>query len=230
MKLGIMQPYFLPYIGYFQLIKEVDKYVIYDDVNFIKGGWINRNSLLLSGKIFLFTLILLKASPNKLINEIYVSNNISKLLKTIHSAYQKAPYFSSVFPMIKQILEYEDKNLARYITHSLIQIADYLGFNTEFLYSSDIKEKDCSLKGQGKVINICTIMGATQYINAIGGMELYDKSEFEKTKIDLYFLKTKPIQYQQFKKPFIPNLSILDVLMFNSVEEIDKMLDEYELL
>jgi len=173
-----MQPYFLPYIGYFQLIKAVDKYVIYDDVNFIKRGWINRNNILLDGQSFLFSLNLLKSSQNKLINEIFVSENQTKRLKTIRTAYQKAPYFSSIFPIVEKIFAYDDKNLARFVGNSIIQIANYLQFDTEFIYSSDIKEMNHSLKGQDKILNICEVLGATEYLNAIGGMNLYDKNEF----------------------------------------------------
>jgi len=229
MKLGIMQPYFLPYIGYFQLINVVDKYVIYDDVNYIKGGWINRNKLLLNGKEFMFNLILSGASPNKLINEVLVGYNQSKLVKTIETAYKKAPYFDTVFPMMKIIVEYEDKNLARFIGNSLIQIADYLKFNTKLIYSSEL-QKNSSLRAQDKVIHICTILQATEYYNAIGGMELYNKANFEAHNIKLRFLKTQLIEYKQFDNLFVPNLSILDVMMFNSVEEINKMLDRYLLL
>jgi len=229
MRLGIMQPYFLPYIGYFQLINAVDKYVIYDDVNYIKGGWINRNKLLLHGKEFMFNLILSGASPNKLINEITVNENQNNLLKTIQSSYVKAPYFINVYPFIEEVFEYRDKNLARFIGNSIIRIAQYLGCKTEFIYSSEI-EKDCSLKGQEKVIHICNVLKATEYINAIGGQGLYSKEEFKHKKIDLKFLATQSIEYKQFTNEFIPYLSIIDVMMFNSVEEIKKMLNKFELI
>jgi hypothetical protein len=225
-----MQPYFLPYIGYFQLINAVEKYVIYDDVQYIKGGWINRNRLLLNGNGFMFNLILSGASRNKLINEIAVFGNHCKLLKTIELAYKKTPFYFLVFPLIENILNHENKNLAEYIGNSLIKIAAYLNLKTEFIYSSEIKAKNSSLKGQEKIINICSILNATEYINAIGGQELYDKTEFERHNIKLSFLKTHPIEYKQFKNVFIPNLSILDVMMFNSVEEINEMLDKYELI
>jgi hypothetical protein len=230
MKLGIMQPYFLPYIGYFQLINVVDKYVIYDDVQYIKGGWINRNNILLNGQDFRFNLIILSASPNKLINEIFVAENQFNLLKTIESAYKKAPFFSTVFPLAENIINYENKNSAKYIGNSIVKIATYLNIKTEFIYSSEIKEKNCLLKNQDKVINICSVLNATEYINAIGGQALYDKANFEKNHIKLSFIKTKLIEYKQFNNQFIPNLSILDVLMFNSVEEINIMLDKYELI
>jgi len=230
MKLGIMQPYFFPYVGYFQMIKTVDKYVIYDDVNFIKKGWINRNQILLDGKSFLFTLTLLEVSQNKLINETFVSDESSKLLKTIYSAYKKAPQFSSVFPMVEKIFGYENKNLARYVGNSIIEIADYLRLDTEFVYSSDIREKDASLKAQDKILNICEVMKASEYINAIGGMGLYSKELFAKRNIKLSFLKTQLIEYEQFKNIFVPYLSILDVLMFNSMEQTNELLEHFELV
>ncbi|GHT33461.1 hypothetical protein AGMMS49574_19190 [Bacteroidia bacterium] len=230
MKLGIMQPYFLPYIGYFQLVNAVDKYVIYDDVNYIKGGWINRNRLLLNGKDFMFNLLLSGASPNKLINETFVADNQTKLLRTIEIAYKKAPFFSVVFPIMEAVLNCENKNLGKFIGNSIIQIANYLNFNTEFIYSSNIKDKNTSLKSQAKVINICSVLGATEYFNAIGGMALYNKTDFEENKIKLSFLKTNSIEYKQVKNQFIPNLSILDVMMFNPVDTIKNMLDDFELL
>jgi len=229
MKLAIMQPYFLPYLGYFQLIKEVEKYVIYDDVNFFRG-YVKRNNMLLNGQSHLFTLIVLKASQNKLINEIYLADDQSKLLKTIVLSYKKAPQFSSVLPLIEKIFGYEDRNLARFVGNSIMQIADYLHLVTEFIYSSNIIEKDNSLKAQDKILNICKILGATHYINAIGGRMLYDHKSFEKEKIDLRFLLSNPVQYKQFKNSFVSHLSILDVLMFNSVEKTNELLSQYELI
>jgi hypothetical protein len=230
MKLGIMQPYFFPYIGYFQLINAVDKYVIYDDVNYISSGWINRNNLLLNGQKHLFTLTLLGASSNKLINEISVNSKQYKAIKTIETVYKKAPYFEDVFPLVKQIFEYEDKNLARFVGNSITSISGYLNINPVFIYSSDIKEKDCSLKGQSKILQICSILGATEYINAIGGQLLYDKIKFKENKIELKFLRTDSFAYKQFRNEFVPHLSILDVMMFNSVEDIGEMLTKYELI
>jgi hypothetical protein len=229
MKLGIVQPYFVPYIGYWQLINAVDKYVIYDDVNYIKSGWINRNRILLNKQQFLFTLVLSGASQNKLINEITICKNQMKLIKTFETAYKKAYFFDEVFPVIKHIFEYGDQNLAKFVGDSIMRIANYLGLKTEFIYSSEIK-KDCSLKGQEKILNICHILKATEYFNSIGGMELYNQADFEANNIKLRFLKTRPIEYKQFNNQFVSNLSILDVMMFNSVEKINKMLVEYELI
>ena len=229
MKIGIMQPYFLPYIGYWQLINVVDKFVIYDDVNYINKGWINRNNIMLNKQQFRFTLNLLGASPNKLINEIAVSENQDKLIKTIEIAYKKAHYFDKIFPLIKKIFQYDDKNLARFIGISIMEIANYIGVKTEFIYSSEI-EKNNSLKGQEKILEICRILKANEYYNLIGGMKLYDKKDFEGNNVKLRFLKAQTMEYNQFNNIFIPNLSILDIMMFNSTEEINTMLDSHTFL
>ena len=229
MRVGIMQPYFLPYIGYFQLMKVVDKYVIADNLNYIKQGWINRNKLLLNGNEFMFNLAVIGASQNKLINEIVVADDQSKLLKTIEVNYRKAPFFAHVFPLMEKIILHEDKNLARYTGNSMMMVADYLKFGTVFTYMSDL-ERDASLKAQEMVVNVCTVMNATEYINAIGGTELYDKETFKKNGIDLFFLKAKQVEYKQFNNSFVPNLSILDVLMFNSVEQTNELLEQYDLV
>ncbi len=229
MKLGIMQPYFLPYIGYWQLINAVDKYVIYDDVQFIKGGWINRNNILINGQKQLFNLLLSSASPNKLINEITVQDNQTKLIRTIELNYKKAPMFQQVFPLFLHIMEHSDKNLAKFIGNSIVEISKYLSIQTEFIYSSTL-DKDNNLRAQDKVLDICIMLNANKYINAIGGADLYSKDDFNKVGIELSFLETKIEPYKQFKNEFVPYLSLLDVMMFNDVDQIQEMLDKYTLL
>lgn len=231
MKLGIMQPYFFPYIGYWQLINAVDAYVVYDDVNFIKGGWINRNNILLNGAKHLITLPLEEASSFKLINEILITKNIvlkNKLIKTIKSAYLKAPYFETIMPILESLI-LDNSNIAMLNYNIILTIKKYLNIDTEILLSSKI-EKDNNLKAQDKVIHIAHILGATEYINAIGGQELYDKEVFKEQNIDLKFIKTNPITYKQFNNEFVSNLSIIDVMMFNPPEKIKEMLDDYELI
>lgn len=229
MKVGIMQPYFMPYIGYFQLIHAVDTYVIYDDVNFIKGGWINRNRILLNGDAFLINLPMLGASPYKKINEIEIGSGLDKVLKTITQAYRKSKYYDQVMPLLENICSCESSNLADFLANSIIEISNYLKLNTKFVLSSEIN-KNNDLKGQDKVINICKVIGATDYYNAIGGIELYNKQSFANENIELRFLKPSLIEYVQFKNDFIPGLSIIDVMMYNSVEEINTMLDNFELV
>ncbi|MDX9694244.1 MAG: WbqC family protein [Bacteroidales bacterium] len=229
MKVGIMQPYFLPYIGYFQLINAVDKYVIYDDVNFIKGGWINRNRILLNNEAFMFNIPMAGASSFKKINEINIGKNKDKLLITIQQAYKKAPFYNKVIPLIDEIIQYNNENLALFISNSIIRITEYLNINTEIILSSEIV-KNNDLKAQEKVISICKAIGASEYYNTIGGKELYDRVVFANNNIELMFLKPKQIEYIQFKNKFIPWLSILDVMMFNSQEEVRDMLNKYECL
>ena len=232
MKIGIMQPYFFPYIGYWQLINLVDKYVIFDDVNYIKRGWINRNRILMNGDAVLFNVPLLGVSQNKLINQIEVNNDkklLMKNLKTIELAYRKAPYFEDVYPLVERILENEASNIADYNAYSIKYISEYLDIKTELVTSSKLS-KDNSLKSQNKILEICELLGATEYYNAIGGQELYSKDAFANKKIQLRFLKTNDIRYQQFKNDFVSNLSIIDVMMFNSVSTIKEFLLNYTLV
>lgn len=229
MSIGIMQPYFFPYIGYFHLMQEVNVFVIADDLNYIKNGYINRNSILLNNEIFKITLQLNGASQNKLINEIEVGNNNSKLLETIRRAYKKAPYFNDVFPLIEDIMLNEEKNLARFLGDSLIKISNYLNIEVKILYSSEI-DKDNSLTYDDRIIDICKRLDMNCYINAIGGKVLYSKDTFMKQNLELYFINSQISQYKQFNDNFIPNLSIIDLMMFNSKENLTKLLDQYELV
>ncbi|MGL4876031.1 MAG: WbqC family protein [Clostridium sp.] len=232
MKIGIMQPYFLPYIGYWQLLNAVDKYVIYDDVNFIKGGWINRNRMLMNNEAKLFNIQMDGASPNKKINEIKLSSNKvwrKKLIKSIELNYAKAPMFDEIFPLIRSIIDNEEENLAKFIKNSLVEVSKYLKIETEIIISSDLN-KDNDLKAEEKVIEICKLLKGNEYYNAVGGQELYSFEEFRKNDIELKFLKTEEIEYRQFNDSFISNLSILDVLMFNEKEEIQQVLKKYEVL
>ncbi len=229
MTIGIMQPYLFPYIGYFQAIKAADKYVIYDDVQYIKGGWINRNNILIGRQKTLFTISLKDASANKLINEIEISDDFEKFLKTLSMAYSKAPYKDQVLALLRDICAHSDKNLARFTGNSLIKIAKYLGMDTEFIYSSDLR-KDNNLRAQDKVLAICEELGADKYINAIGGQELYSKDDFRAHGITLNFIKSLPISYKQFNSEFVPGLSIIDVMMFNTPEEVNVLLNNYELV
>lgn len=227
-----MQPYFFPYIGYWQLVNAVDCFVIYDDVNFIKGGWINRNNILLNNKSHPIHLYLNQASPNKKINEISVlDDNIKKrkLLTCIEFAYNHSPFYKEIFPLMESIMNFEDNNLALFLENQIKAICDYLEIKTKIIISSKI-EKDNSLKAQDKVLEICKKLNAKQYINAIGGVNLYSQSDFAKENIKLNFIKSNNIEYKQFRNEFVPWLSIIDVMMFNSPQKIREMLNDYELI
>lgn len=229
MTLAIMQPYLFPYIGYWQLLNIVDKFVIYDDVNYIKQGYINRNSILANNNAQIFTLELIGASSNKLINEIEIGNNRKKILKTIHQNYIKAPFYKDVISVINEIINNEEKNLAKFIGYSIFKIAEYLEIDTKILYSSEIT-KNSALKAQDKVIDICKNLNANKYINAIGGQELYSKDVFQQNGIELNFIKTNISKYNQFDNEFVAYLSIIDIMMFNAKSDIAEHLDSFELV
>ncbi|MDR2948384.1 MAG: WbqC family protein [Prevotella sp.] len=231
MILGIMQPYFMPYIGYFQLLNAVDKYVLYDDAQYTKKGWMNRNRILQNGKDILITIAVEKDSDYLDIRERFVASSFDKkkLLNQIRESYRKAPYFVVAMPLIEEIINYEDNNLFEYIYNSIKKICEYLGIDTEIVISSSLGIEH-SLKGVDRVLSICNKMNSTDYYNAIGGKELYFPADFEKENINLRFVSSNPIVYKQFSNEFIPSLSIIDVIMFNSVDEIKVMLNNYTLV
>ena len=232
MKIGIMQPYFFPYIGYFQLLNMVDKYLVFDDGQYAKNKWAYRNKILINGAPGYFRVTLLKANPAQQFNEIRISNDIkekSKKIRTLDLAYKKAPHYSEVMPMLEQFLIADYDNLSEYNVASNKLVCDYLGIKTEILLSSELNT-DKTLKKQYSIFDECRTLGGDEYINSIGGMELYDFEEFRENGIALAFLKSDDITYPQFGNEFVPNLSIIDVMMFNSVPEIQDMLNRYTLI
>ncbi|MBR3722618.1 MAG: WbqC family protein [Selenomonadaceae bacterium] len=232
MTIAIMQPYFFPYLGYWQLLTFVDRFVVLDDVDFIKRGWINRNNILLNGESHMFTIPLDKCSQNKLISETrlkFPESAKDKFLRTIQMSYSKAPYFTRVYPLLREIIYYETDDLTDFICDSFQKTLEYLGINQNIIRSSGI-EKDDTLTGQDRILEICGRLSAKVYINPIGGLNLYDKEKFFQNGILLNFIKMKNIEYRQFKNDFVKNLSFIDVLMFNDISEIKTLLSEYELL
>jgi hypothetical protein len=233
MKIAIMQPYFLPYIGYFQLLNSVDKFVIYDNIQFTKRGWIHRNRMLLNGADDYFTLPLKKASDFLNVNQRELSDSFEiekvKILRKINELYSKSPQYDKVHPMIVAIFNYSDKNLFEFILNAINVIKNYLDIQTEIIISSSISINH-DLKSEVKVIAICKALGAKEYVNAIGGIDLYTKSTFLSNGIDLNFIKSNPIEYLQFDKKFVPWLSILDVLYFNSKEKAKEYLSHYTII
>jgi len=214
MTLGVMQPYFLPYMGYFQLMCAVDTFIYYDDVTYIKGGWINRNYILLNDRDHLFTLELKGASSFKKINEIGLGKNRDKLYKTFLQAYSKAPYYKELDWLLYSMFHTNEDNLFDYILYTHNLIFNYLDLDINYLISSKL-DKDCSLKGQEKIIHICKKLKADTYLNAIGGKKLYSKEVFRNNGIDLRFIKSSDD---------LPKRSIIDVLMNYSKKEINMML------
>jgi hypothetical protein len=215
MKLAIMQPYFFPYLGYFQLMEAVDTFVFYDDVNYINRSYINRNSVLGTNGAQRITLELVAASQNRLINEIEVGTNRRELLKTMQMLSAKAPQAHAVMPVLEACLTEVEPNLALFLQQSLMTLATELGVTTRFLTSSELV-KDNSLRGQDKILAICAQLGADTYINPQGGRELYSHDRFADAGIDLLFHEFVPQPYDvaDGKRDYVPYLSVIDFLMW----------------
>lgn len=231
MKVGIMQPYFFPYIGYWQLINAVDTFIVYDNIKYTKKGYINRNNFLINGKKTLFSIPLVKDSDylNIVDRRIAPEFNKYKLIDKFKNAYFKAPFKDDVLDLIESIMYYENVNLFEYIYNSIVKICEFLNIKAKLIVSSDI-DIDHSLKSEQRVIGLCKYMQCSEYINAIGGVKLYDKEYFKKYDIKLDFIKSNYIKYKQYDSEFVPNLSIIDVMMFNPQEKVREMLDDYELV
>jgi len=231
MSIAVMQPYIFPYLGYFQLIDAVDTFVFYDDVHFIKRGWINRNKILVNGAEFLFSIPVVKASQNKLINEIEVNITpkwLQQFYATLTQNYKNAPYFEDVFQLIKKVFSKEYSSISDLAIESVVQISNYLELPTRFEISSERYGASIGMDKADRLISICKKKGSDTYINPSGGKELYYKDYFESKGISLSFIENDLVPYTQFSGDFVQGLSIIDVLMFNSNEATRRLIDNYQ--
>jgi len=230
---AVMQPYFLPYIGYFQLMNAVDEFVIYDNIQFTKRGWIHRNRILDNNKDVYVSLPVKKDSDYLDVKDRYLADDFdkqkNKILSKIKNNYQKAPWFKEVFPIVENIFSFENKNLFDFIFNSILVLKEHLEIETDIIISSHI-DIDHTLKSSDKVKAIVWKQKRDIYINSIGGQELYDKKDFSKHGIDLKFLKPELKPYSQFSNDFVPGLSIIDILMFNDINETKHLLNNYSLI
>lgn len=229
-----MQPYFMPFIGYFQLIASVDKFVIYDDVSYIKGGWINRNRIKVQGKDKLITVPLQNGESGVLISDVLIANQnkehwAKKILMTVDQSYSKAAYYSAIFPMFEKWIREDIESVSKLNERMLVDICHYIGISTEILPSSS-HYGNSKLKSVERVLDICRIEKADYYINAIGGKKLYAPKDFTSNGICLRFLQPNLVQYPQGKGDFLPGLSILDLLMYNSPVQVKSMAQGYALV
>lgn len=230
--IAIMQPYFLPYIGYFQLLAAVDKFVVLDDVNYINRGWVNRNRLLLNGAAHTFTVPLRGASQNRIICDIELVNEQSwreKLMRTIRQAYGQAPCYAQVSALIEGLVNYPSVRLDEFLLNSLREIVLYLSLEVEIVSTSRVYKNE-HLKGQERILDICRQERTDVYINPMGGVDLYDRASFLEQGIQLYFLRSRSVSYPQGKGEHVPWLSILDVLMFNEPPAVRQLLAEMDLV
>jgi len=235
MKLAIMQPYLFPYIGYFQLMHAVDRFIYYDDVHYIKGGWINRNRILVNGRAAFFSVPLNHASSHSLINDTHIDLEQSghawnKLRKTLSQEYARAPFFTPIFALIESVFTTRADTIADLAIRSIQATATLLGLDLAAeSYRSSERHTHRELKGSARVLDICAREGATQYVNLPGGRELYAAQAFQSQGIELRFIEAETPRYTQFGAEFVPALSILDVLMFNGAEATRRLVERYEL-
>jgi hypothetical protein len=228
MRLAIMQPYLFPYIGYYQLVAAVDQFVFLDDVNFMKRGWVNRNRLLLSGCVKYFTVPLSDVSQFHKISNVRIFQECNwqkKLSESILQSYGKAPYFKVIYPILASVLFEGEPKIAEMAKKSIVSIAQYLEFNTQFIWTSAEYDND-ELPAQERILNICHKMSADHYCNLPGGAKIYEASTFLSQGICLEFVSPRQIDYRQFSDQFHPWLSIIDVLMFNDKSKVNTMLQQ----
>jgi hypothetical protein len=221
-------------MGYFQLINAVDKFIIYDDVNFIKQGWINKNRILVNNTAHVFTVPVKNTSSFVQIHNTFVDDKMydywkKKFFRTLEQAYTKAPYFEIVIKCITTVFDNNPTSIKELALSSIEFVCHYLDIKTEIVPTSSTYNNQL-LKAESRIIDLCKKENAQVYINAAGGMELYSRDNFLKEGIQLYFLKSGEINYHQFNKEFVPFLSIIDVMMFNSSAEISSMLNDFELI
>jgi len=232
MKLAVMQPYIFPYLGYFHLIEATDKIIFYDDVNYIRRGWINRNRILMNGKDKLFTIPVKEASQNNLIRDTMIFPDEKKkhsLLETIRSAYSKAPFFKETFELVNNVFNGKYDSIAGLAVRSVVDVYAYLGKEINWDYSSVCCAESKGLEKADRLIEISKNLGYESYVNTPGGKELYSRDYFRENGINLYFIKSELLPYKQLDNNFIPGLSVIDVLMFNSKEDILKHFSSWKL-
>ncbi len=232
-RLSIMQPYCFPYIGYFNLIEASDKIIFYDDVNFINRGWINRNRIIVNGKDYMFTIPLKDLSQNKLINEIKPLTNDqfkNKFIKQIEMAYSYSANKSEIIDRIISLLDNEYNSIAELAVNSIKLVYDYIGLSFKYEMSSINSPHTKGMEKADRLISICKENNYKNYVNPIGGVELYSKEYFKSRSINLNFLKAKSKIYNQKAEEFIPFLSIIDIMMNNSKEELISMIRDFEII
>lgn len=234
MKLGIMQPYFLPYIGYFQLINTVDEFILFDTPQFIRHGWIDRNRVLkLNGETFYIKVPLVKHKRETRINKIIINNRIdwkAKLFAQLTHYKRSAKYYSCVVQLLESIFQKEYNSIIDLNYNSLLEICKYLEINTQIWIWSKMEIKIDAVKAPDEwALNICKKIKANKYYNLPGGKSFFNKNKYEDESIELKFLESELINYKQFNNEFVPWLSIIDVLMFNNKEEVKKMLYQFKL-
>lgn len=235
MKIAIMQPYFFPYLGYFALIKHTEQFILFDTPQFIRHGWIERNQILKQdGNKLYIKVPLIKHSRESRIMEVLINNNEdwqNKILAQLAPYKKKAPYYYNVTKLIKEIFNYKTDSIVDFNFHSLRLVCNYLNIDTPIKIWSkmDVKIEDANAPDEW-ALNICKALKAETYYNPIGGTSFFDTEKYINSGIEIKFMEIIPTKYNQISNEFVPYLSVIDVMMFNSKEDIQEMLNQYTLV
>lgn len=233
MKVGIMQPYFFPYIGYFSLINSVDKFILLEDVQFIKRGWIERNRILSQNSEWNYIKVPLKKhSQNILICDIKIKNDDNwkeKILSQLVHYKKNAKYYFKTIELVKECLSIQTDSITELNKHILVKICNYLDIKTDIIIFDSKNTPIIKPNSPDEwALNICLSLGNIHtYMNPEGGKIFFDIQKYKSKNIDIKFIKQNLKSYDQSKVEFIEGLSIIDLLMFNSKEEIKNMLCDY---
>ncbi|WP_158784453.1 WbqC family protein [Pantoea sp. BAV 3049] len=229
MKIAVMQPYFFPYLGYYQLAAGVDNFIFFDDVSYIKKGYINRNAILAAGQSCRFSLPVVNQSQNRAINQHDYVGNYQPFLQLIRQSYQTAPYFDAVMPMILQVINLPTRNVAAVNACSISSVFSYLSLPFKWRFSSDFSNEK-QLKASDRIIDLCLRSEALCYHNASGGRALYADEDFSRQGLSLLFCQPTLSAYLQQGEEFVAGLSIIDMLMFCSPQTCREHLTAGKLL
>ena len=223
------QPYFLPYLGYWQLIAAADLFLLGDDYCYIRRGWVNRNRILVDGAPRYFRVEVRKNPVSRLIcDKVRVMD--PKLdrnrLRTLEMTYHRAPCFDAGYALAERIFACPDPGLLPFLEYSIREVCQYLEITTPVGRMSEL-EGNAAFRREERIYDACRRLGADTYINAVGGQTIYRFPEFARRGIRLRFLRSGLPPYPQFGRPFVPSLSILDAIMFNPPERLQEMLRDY---
>lgn len=232
MIVALMQPYFFPYIGYFSLMAAADVFLAYDNVQYTRPGWINRNRILRDGMPDWWTAVVTDAPHTADINQRHYRDwptQRRRMLDLLAQRYRRAPHREAGLALVEQALAADEDNVARCNTRLLAVLADALDLGCRIEFASDVPH-DPALRGVDRVLAICAAMGATTYVNSPGGMALYRPADFEACGIALRFVQPEPEPYAQFGESFVPWLSIVDALMFLPLPEVARRVRQFRLV
>jgi hypothetical protein len=209
-----MQPYFFPYLGYFHLIDAVDCFVVLDDVDYAKNGWINRNRILINSEVSWFT-VPVYSTGKRLTEKRYAldARFFDTARRKISFAYGNSALLGQILWLFDQWEASQDTRVASVNTMLLQAVCELVGIRKPVFMASSEMSLHRELTGQQRVYEICKQVGASKYVNLPGGATLYSSEEFQLQGLGLRFVESQFLPYPQRSTAFVPGLSVLDLLL-----------------